>query len=175
MYAKWDVLDTVLSTQNITTKYICWMDIGYFRYLGKLKQYFKLEVPPNFNDSSVSYSKVRQTPTPETTPWSIIKNNRVWVAGGFFVATQETMRKHIKDFRSGLQDLLERNMSSTDQQVLASLKTGQLPTKLTVDIKENTCNRSSRWFCLGFKCVDAAAVRDWEDHPTNDKPYQYTI
>ena len=163
-------MDRVLSSENITTKYIAWLDMGYFRTLQNKTEYFKLEIPPDFNDSTVAYTGIKNAASfysYNKSPWDIIKGNHVWVASGYFVATPEIMRKHVVDFRSATKDLLAKNMTSTDQQVLASLHGGFLPTKPSVVIQAVTCRRRHLWFCLGLKCLDAAAMRDWQDDPDN--------
>ena len=96
----------------------------------------------------------------KTSPWDIIKRNRVWVSGAYFVATKPVVEKYIKDYRSAVEELIAANMSSTDQQVIASLYSGQLPTKPSVEIIPHTCKGGDPWFCMAYKCKDMAKNRD---------------
>ena len=168
MNAKWDAMDRYLNTEPHLTKYAAWLDIGCFRAMTDDKDKinstytFKLEVPPDFNDSTISYSQIirrdyffKRYPD----PWTIIKGNHVWVGGAYFVGTNDAVRKYVHDYRSAVKDLLAQNMTSTDQQVIASLHSRKLPTQPSVEIKEHTCKRQS-WFCMAYKCKEEAEKRD---------------
>ncbi|CAG5121509.1 unnamed protein product, partial [Candidula unifasciata] len=95
MNAKFDVLQMAIEKGLVHTKHIAWLDVGYFRNLLKPKfrpkdDSFSLEVPENFNSSTVGLSMVTPwTELSKLTAWDYIRNNIVWVTGGFVLATKE--------------------------------------------------------------------------------------
>ena len=126
---------------------------------------FNVEVPPGMNDSSVSYSAVRRRGDFRwrMTPYKVITTNKIWVSGAFFVATAPVMKRYVTEYRTAVRDLLAMGLSSTDQQVIGALHTGQLAHKPRVSIQEHQCPRGHVghvWFCLPYKCKEAAEQRD---------------
>ena len=184
MNAKYDALSQAITDGLVTTKYIAWLDIGCFRDLmGPIKkangQYsFKLEVPEHFNDSTVSYSRIAGDDFKffnNKSAWDFIKENSVWVGGAFFVSTKPVMVQYISDYRSAVKDLLDENMASTDQQVVAALYSRTLRTKPSVDLTLHRCEKHpishpdyiDFWFCIAYKCKKAAEARTLLDVGTH--------
>ncbi|XP_012941738.1 uncharacterized protein LOC106012666 [Aplysia californica] len=171
--AKTDVLDKVLTSEKINTKYLAWLDIGYFRLLTYPKFYpanktYKLEVPEGFKDDTVAFSVVNDHGNAlEQKPWDIIRHNMVWVASGLIVGTPKVMQHYVKDFRAARSELLAQNMMSTGQQILASLYSKKMKTQPSIGYSLYSCTEgqfgmyaSDRiYFCFGFKCKEAAEIR----------------
>ncbi|PVD36553.1 hypothetical protein C0Q70_03538 [Pomacea canaliculata] len=83
-------------------------------------------------------------------PRDIFYGNHVWVGGGMFIATREVMLRLCDEYkRAATFLLLNRNLSSTDQQTLYASMTveGKKDINLTVDIA--VIPQTHDWFDLG--------------------------
>ncbi|CAL1534258.1 unnamed protein product [Lymnaea stagnalis] len=175
MDAKYDVIQIALDLGLVRTKYIAWLDIGYFRDMvdrPPQDRRFRLEVPEDFNASRVAFSEV--TPRSDlvnATPWHYIKFNHVWVAGGLFLGTAKVIEKFLKSYKSTRRALLARGLSSTDQQVIGAMYSPEFLPHQQVDIMAYTCRTGQyglygsqrKYFCLGYTCVRANVDRQVAD------------
>jgi len=167
--AKADVIDIVLKKEKIKTKYLAWLDMGYFRLLSTPahKDTFVMEVPDKFDDQTVAFSVINDGDALHSSPWDIIRHNMVWVASGLIVGTPQVMTQYVEDFRSARSELLSQNMSSTGQQVIAALYSGRLTRQPSVRASTYSCRDGQYgmhgsdliYFCFGFKCKEAAEIR----------------
>ena len=79
-HAKFDVISRAARNNYFYTKYVIWLDTGYFRDIVMEKQYYKLGLPPDFNESRIAVTQVYDV-SMSTEPSVIIKGNINW----FFV------------------------------------------------------------------------------------------
>ncbi|CAG5121511.1 unnamed protein product, partial [Candidula unifasciata] len=170
MNAKYDVLQMAVQRGLVHTEHMAWLDIGLFRNLLEPKRRpkddrFSLDVPDNFNASTVGMSMV--TPMTELlnlSAWNYIRDNRVWVSGAFVLATKEVMMKFARSYIMMANELLDKRMSSTDQQVIGAMYSPEYIDRQQVDIVDYRCNNGQFglyrfdiiYFCLGYVCKDAA-------------------
>ncbi|KAK6959860.1 hypothetical protein BgiMline_035033, partial [Biomphalaria glabrata] len=173
MNAKYDVLQMAMDLGHVNTKYIAWLDIGFFRTL--LQETFRpkndtftLEVPFNFDDKKVAFTEVGGRDFHKNlSPWDYIKNNHVWVAGGYVLAEQKVIRKFIHAYKRSYQALLKDNMASTDQQVIGSMYSPQMIKDQEIEIQTYRCSDGQfqlhgsdiQYFCLAYVCKEAAELR----------------
>ncbi|CAG5121507.1 unnamed protein product, partial [Candidula unifasciata] len=168
MSAKYDALDKAMATGLIQSKYVAWMDIGLFRKLGSAGYIFTLEVPPNVNSSCVSMTEVSQKDQmSKVTPRDYIWSNRVWVAGGFVLATTEVMEKFSKSYKNMVQILLDQNLTSTDQQIIGAMYSPDYIHQQPVNINAYRCKDGQfglhgadrDYFCLPYICKETGENR----------------
>ncbi|CAG5121508.1 unnamed protein product [Candidula unifasciata] len=173
MNAKYDVLQMAVQRGLVYTEYIAWLDIGLFRNLLEPKlrpkdDRFSLEVPENFNSSTVGMSAVAsRNEVSKLSPWEYIRDNRVWVSGAFALATKETMLKFSESYKMILDELLHEGLASTDQQVIGAMYSPGFIKRQRVDIVGYSCHDGQFglyssdviYFCLGYICKDAAEKR----------------
>ncbi|PVD36552.1 hypothetical protein C0Q70_03537 [Pomacea canaliculata] len=151
MHAKYACLHDAMVLQHglVTTHFVAWVDIGYYRDLTNSNISYCIVPPKDFNETKVLYNQVYM-PNFNLSPRDIFYHNHVWVGGGMFIATREVMLRLCDEYkRAATFLLLERNLSSTDQQTLyASMTTeGKRDVRLTVDIA--VLPGTHGWFQLG--------------------------
>ncbi|CAG5126319.1 unnamed protein product, partial [Candidula unifasciata] len=170
MNAKYDVLQMAVQRGLVHTEYMAWLDIGLFRNLlePKLRPkngWFSLNVPDNFNASAVGMSMVTpMTELSNLSAWDYIRDNQVWVSGAFVLATKEVMMKFARSYNLMANELIDRRMSSTDQQVIGAMYSPEYIDSQQVKIVDYRCNNGQFglygsdiiYFCLGYVCKDAA-------------------
>ncbi|XP_055871228.1 uncharacterized protein LOC106053131 [Biomphalaria glabrata] len=173
MNAKYDVLQMAMDLGHVNTKYIAWLDIRLFRNLLQenlrpKNDTFTLEVPFNFDDKKVAFSEVGDWDSHKNlSPWDYVKNNKVWVAGGYVLAEQSVIRKFIKAYKRTFQAMLMDNMASTDQQVIGSMYSPQMIKDQEIEIQTYRCYDGQfklhatdiQYFCLAYVCKEAAELR----------------
>ena len=120
MHAKYGVMNQSINENAFRTKYFAWVDIGYFsRSIDKMNSPFGIRLPYNFDERKVSFGEVYK-PMRRTLK-QIIENNEIWVAGGFFLAKVNVMKKWVEDYIYYTQKFIELGLISTDQQVIYGL------------------------------------------------------
>ncbi|CAG5133365.1 unnamed protein product, partial [Candidula unifasciata] len=176
MNAKFDVLQMAIEKGLVHTEHIAWLDIGYFRNLLEPKfrpkdESFSLEVPANFNSSTVGMTIVTPwTELSKLTAWDYIRDNRVWVTGGFVLATKEVMMRFAQSYTLMVNELIDMGMSSTDQQVIGAMYSPEHIDQQQVDMAEYSCHDKQLglydilFFCLGYICKDTAEKRLQKQH-----------
>ncbi|XP_025084008.1 LOW QUALITY PROTEIN: uncharacterized protein LOC112558035 [Pomacea canaliculata] len=105
--------------------------------------------PKEFDENKVLFNQVYM-PNFNLSPRDIFYGNHVWVGGGMFIATREVMLRLCDEYkRAATFLLLNRNLSSTDQQTLYASMTveGKKDINLTVDIA--VIPQTHDWFDLG--------------------------
>jgi len=168
MSAKLDAVENVLDM--VTTKYVAWIDIGYFRHLNNPKlvpsnKTLTLAAPQGFPPDSVGVSLINinfpsgVSNIEDISTHDMIYKNMVWVAGGFQMATVEVMRSYIRDYRRAVTDLIDLGLASTDQQVLMALYSGRLRTQPNVKVTTFECV-DEKWFCSGYSCFNPPLRHD---------------
>ncbi|XP_071116038.1 uncharacterized protein [Haliotis cracherodii] len=153
MHAKYEVVENAILNKYVTTDYVTWLDVGYFRDLKRNKP-FKLVVPKNFSDNTVAFNKLHH-PDPFLEPKVIFKNNSLYVGGGMFIGRPQILLLFILDYRHASEVLLHRGLSNTDQQVLYAMYNSNFRSRVNpgVDIQLYKSNIvGDCWFYLGYQC-----------------------
>ncbi|XP_067649559.1 uncharacterized protein [Haliotis asinina] len=153
MHAKYEVVEDAILNKYVTSDYVTWLDVGYFRDLKRNKP-FKLVVPKDFSNNTVAFNKLHY-PDPVVEPEVIFKKNSLYVGGGMFIGSQQTMLLFIIDYRHASEVLLHMGLSNTDQQVLYAMYHSTLRSRVNpgVDLQLYKSNIvGDCWFYLGFQC-----------------------
>ena len=166
MHAKYDYMDEVARNNPFNTKYLSWVDLGYFRDLvNKNTTSFSLYTPPKFDESRVAYCEIGHF-YPNLNIGRVVSTNLIWLAGGFFVSTVEVMRRWTRQYRQYTERMLENNWMSTDEQVLFSmyLQESEKLWNRSVDIQPYSGRRFDPWFYLGYLCRESGLNRSQTVH-----------
>ncbi|XP_048252313.1 uncharacterized protein LOC124151000 isoform X2 [Haliotis rufescens] len=153
MHAKYEVVENAILNKYVTSDYVTWLDVGYFRYLKRNKP-FKLVVPKSFSANTVAFNKLHH-PDRFSEPEVIFKNNSLYVGGGMFIGRLQIMLLFILDYRHASEVLLHRGLSNTDQQVLYAMYNSNFRSRVNpgVDIQLFKSNIvGDCWFYLGYQC-----------------------
>ena len=158
-HAKYELVLWVTNWNPFGTKYIAWLDIGYFRDVvdKQLLPNIHLYKPKNFPMDKVAYGQIN----PFNYKYSveeIFASDYIWIGGGMFFATMDVMHDWTLTYMAAVEKFLDYGMMSTDQQVLYAMG-AQDPT-LRQSIK--TYQRPMRypgWFHLGYMCMDEGAQK----------------
>ncbi|KAK7502618.1 hypothetical protein BaRGS_00006193, partial [Batillaria attramentaria] len=122
-HAKFEFVQDALHKEYFSfTKYIAWVDIGYFRYLTNRRRKFWVVVPPDLDDAKVAVTQVYR-PDFSLTPEDVFKGNLVWVGGGMSIATRPVFAKYAEEYQTATSKFLGEGLSNTDQQVVYSMFT----------------------------------------------------
>ncbi|KAJ8320980.1 hypothetical protein KUTeg_002567 [Tegillarca granosa] len=154
MHAKYDLLEKVIKDRLYDTKYLAWVDIGYFR--NHYDQPFKLLPPNTVKDDHISFVQVH-----EFHPWlthrEIISGNCEWIAGGFFMGRPEYLLIFIEDYKTAVLQLIEQKWMSTDQQVLYSIfaHTTELISRIPLQTH-------ARWYFKDWFYLEKICREEWE-------------
>ncbi|KAH9508259.1 hypothetical protein Btru_050648 [Bulinus truncatus] len=130
---------------------------------------FTLQVPLDFDETKIGFTEVGGREYHKTlSPWDYIRNNEVWVAGGFILGTIPVVEIFIASYQRAFSFLLQPNMSSTDQQVIGAMYSPEMIREQEVQIKLYSCGDGSfghygsgdaQRHCLGYICKEAAEIR----------------
>ena len=157
MHAKYEVLQKSISDNAFNTKYIAWVDVGYYRELLNKPpvQPFNVHIPPDLDSTKVAYTQVNSLSRRTLT--HIIKNNEILFGGGFFIAAVKTMYKWVEDYMFYTERFIELGKISTDQQVLYGMVEPFIHKKIgkrRVAIQSYEGNEPSKWLYLGYLCIE---------------------
>ncbi len=117
--AKYEVMQWAAQQNVFNTRYLAWVDMGYFRDLvPHLRENvsYHLYPPPDFNPNYVAYGRITNR-NPTSTPKAIVSHNMHWVCGGFFIGLPLTLEQWSWQYHETTKRMLEENIISTDQQV----------------------------------------------------------
>lgn len=171
MQAKYELM-AIASRQNpLRTKYIAWLDIGYFRDIVDIKKHllFQLNLPPQFNEETIAYSEVGHRHL-NTSPETIFKRNLVYISGGIFIGKISTMYQWSFQFKHYFEKYLSMGLAGTDQQVLcAMLAESEIP-HIQVQAFQIQNRPYNPWFTLGYTCVE-----QWEHKQVYTKPGNFIV
>lgn len=155
MHAKYELMEKVIKEKVSTTKYLAWIDIGYFR--SKIHGCFQMEPPKDFKGDHISFSQVDFFKD-KLTLLEIIYHSRLFIAGGFFIGSPKNLLLFIQDYKLAVDYLLKMNLMNSDQQVLYAMYSAKLSFLPRIPI-QTFFNASSlkkqtddRWFFLGKIC-----------------------
>ena len=121
MHAKYELVNNAARRNVFNTKYIAWVDVGYFRRNISNTPVFSLWLPPNFNDNQIAYSRLRPR-NRSLSPHDIVKYNAYWVAGGLFIGRVNLMIDWTREYMDFTDILRTRyNITGTDQHTLYAM------------------------------------------------------
>ncbi|PVD36551.1 hypothetical protein C0Q70_03536 [Pomacea canaliculata] len=145
MHAKYACLHDAMVLQHglVTTHFVAWVDIGYYRDLRNPNISYCIVPPKDFNETKVLYNQVYM-PNFNLSARDIFYDNDVWVGGGMFIATREVMLRLCDEYkRAATFLLLERNLSSTDQQTLYASMTTEGKRDVKIDCGYRCATRNT--------------------------------
>ena len=155
-HAKYEFILEALEKNYFPSKYIAWLDIGYFRYLIERRRSFYIVTPPGMDESKVAMNEVAR-PDWSLDPSDVFRGNLVWVGGGMSISTRPVFRRFVEEYTRSVDAFLEQGLSNTDQQVIYSMFTHihNVSHKLTTSIQTYSWaldDLGDCWFYLGFLC-----------------------
>jgi len=156
MHTKYDVIEFVIQRKIYHTKYLAWIDIGYFR--DKREDIVKMKVPHNLKEDHISFLQVDKF-IKHVPPELIIGENMIWIGGGIFVGKPEYLVIFIEDYRRAMEWLLSKNLMSTDQQVLYIMYSRESNLKPRVPLQTYYHPCRCDWFYLGKLMIGEYEIR----------------
>ncbi|XP_060079311.1 uncharacterized protein LOC132558732 [Ylistrum balloti] len=149
MHVKYELIEKVIRQRMHRTKYLAWIDIGYFRE--KNQNIFHLKIPVDFQNDHIAFLQMGKF-EPGHTASTIIRDNIFWVAGGMFVARPEYLIVFVEDYKRTVEDLLGRGLMSTDQQVIYIMYTKSEEARPRIPIQTYSASCKCDWFYLAKLC-----------------------
>lgn len=147
MHAKYELVKLVIDARLFPSRYIAWVDAGYFRFLHwpdrpiaspvpgipavsvAISKFllrptpFLLSAPESLDDARVGYTQVFYERWDDVTPEKIVHEGLDWLAGGFFIGTRDTLTSWIAQYRFYVEWLMRKGLVTPDQQVLYAMYT----------------------------------------------------
>ena len=150
MHAKYDVISRAATKNYFHTRYFMWLDVGLFRARANNKMYFKLELPPYFNNSRIAVNQVYNTSMSLETS-VIIKQKLDWICGCIFLGRRDVILKYAEQYKRAVDYFLSQKQMNSDQQILYAMYTKSGRIKLRPDIELQLYHsRQNPWFYLGY-------------------------
>ena len=162
MHAKYDFVQRAAEENPFNTKYLSWLDIGYFRDVPHDSEPFSLYIPPDFDNSKVAYGRVYPFNSEVRTVNETVEQNLVWVGGGLFLARVEVMIRWVTSYMQFTEKMLNLGWMSTDQQVLYAMHLPQHLNDSHKGVELQIYDRKSPysiWFSFGYICKDEGQKR----------------
>lgn len=156
-HAKYELVQRALTERRFPqTKYIAWLDIGYFRYLTHRRRDFYVVVPPRLEDGAIAMTEVERR-DPSLSPYDVFRENLLWVGGGMSLGTREAYARFAQEYLAAVEEFMREGLANTDQQVIYSMFTDvhNLTHKLTTRIQTYSWwldDVRNCWFYLGYLC-----------------------
>ncbi|OWF36402.1 hypothetical protein KP79_PYT20434 [Mizuhopecten yessoensis] len=148
MHAKYELMETVIRERMFRTKYLAWIDIGYFRF--RYEKHFKLQIPPDFRDDHIAFGQINAF-KPHTA-LTVIREDAVWVAGGMFIGRPEYLMVFIEDYRLLVESLIARRLMGTDQNLLYIMYIKNEHVFPRIPVQTYSDPFECDWFYLGNYC-----------------------
>ena len=150
MHAKYDVINRAATENYFQTHYFMWLDVGLFRAQINNKIYFKLELPPYFNDSRIAVNQV-YTASMSLKASVIMKQKLDWICGCIFLGKRDVILKYAEQYKMAVDYFLSQNLMNSDQQVLYAMYADSAWTKIRPNMGLQLYhNRQNPWFYLGY-------------------------
>lgn len=132
MHVKYELIEKVVKEKLVNTKYLAWIDIGYFR--SEQKDISTLEPPNGFKDDHIAYlQKFRYKK--EATARDIVYGAMIFLAGGLFVGRPEYLLLMVKDYQHAVKEMIEMNIMASDEQVLYFMYSQQTSCNVRVPVQ----------------------------------------
>ncbi|XP_069104902.1 uncharacterized protein [Argopecten irradians] len=154
MHVKYELIEKVVRERMFRTKYLAWIDIGYFRE--KHNGAFHLQIPTDFKDDHIAFLQMGEF-EPERSETDIISANVYWVAGGIFIGRPEYLLPFVEDYKLAVESLIKKNLMSTDQQVIYIMYKGEgnKDSRPRIPLQAYRDPMKTDWFYLGRLCLQA--------------------
>ncbi|XP_069135449.1 protein HtrL-like isoform X2 [Argopecten irradians] len=161
-HTKYAVVADAIRNKYFNSQYYAWLDIGYYRDLMDSERYFTLYALDDIDESKLSVNLVYPKVSLRTDYKTIVYNNIVWVGGGMFIGTADVIKAFEKQYKQAVMFLLEKQLISTDQQVIMSMYSQQgrrdlnvtVPLQLHSRTKDDVkLKNANPWFYLGYKSL----------------------
>ena len=150
MHAKYDVISRTATKNYFHTRYFMWLDVGLFRARVNNKMYFKLELPPYFNNSRIAVNQVYNASMSLETS-VIIKQKLDWICGCIFLGRRDVILKYAEQYKRAVDYFISQKLMNSDQQILYAMYSKSGRTKLRPDIELQLYHsRQNPWFFLGY-------------------------
>ncbi|XP_052071665.1 uncharacterized protein LOC127709996 isoform X2 [Mytilus californianus] len=150
MHVKYDLIQKVIKEKLVNTKYLAWIDLGYFR--GNEKGIFSLKPPQNIKDDHIAFVQIDKYV--DMTPKQIMFSNSVFLAGGLFIGRPQYLLLLVEDYKKAVEGLIAMNIMNTDQQVLYCMYSLKSPFQSRVPIQRYYSQSRFLWFYLGDLCSE---------------------
>ncbi|CAG2189039.1 unnamed protein product [Mytilus edulis] len=165
MHSKLEIVKKAIETKIFASKYYCWLDIGYFRYLVDRRKKFYLEVPGDFNDSKIGFTKVYDRDLEKDSAESILLTGNVWIGGGLILGKPDTLNLFETHFEKKVEYYLSQGLMNDDQRIFYAMYTATERQKhpINIDVQlyvldkkkniipgRNYSKRDDKWFHLGY-------------------------
>ncbi|XP_060075018.1 uncharacterized protein LOC132554724 [Ylistrum balloti] len=148
MHAKYELIERVIRERMFRTKYLAWIDIGYFRV--RFKKPFQLQIPPDFKDDHIAFSQMNAFQSHSA--FTIISEDAVWVAGGMFIGRPEYLKIFVEDYKRLVELMIARRLMATDQNLLYIMYTKAEHVFPRVPLQTYSAPCKCDWFYLGNHC-----------------------
>ncbi|XP_074651950.1 uncharacterized protein LOC141906520 [Tubulanus polymorphus] len=153
MHSKYELMERAVINNVFKTEYFAWIDIGLFRDLTGQDQ-FKLALPPNFDETRISYDQVSNV-TMDATLSDIFHNASTWVCGCIFIGKQDLMLRWTRLYMKYVQMFLDMGYAGTDEQVLFAMYSNSMKVKPAIRVQAHLpIPKYGAWFSLGYLCKD---------------------
>lgn len=146
------IMDVIKNRREIpASRVYAWIDVGYYRNPENMN--YCLKLPSDFDEKMPSYNQVF-SPNFQHFPKDIFYDNHVWVGGGMFIATRNTMITLCNEYQRATRYLLyNMSLSSTDQQCLYASFTNDGRRNIRFGLELNVRPGGHDWFELGYQCL----------------------
>ena len=122
-HAKFDLLDIVIQKRIVKSKYLSWVDIGYFREdTNPFNFIYDIDIPPGFREDRISFLQT-QFFNESLSYRDIILSNANWVSSGLFLGRVDYLSIFIKNYKETFDRLVKEKLMNTDHQVIYSMYT----------------------------------------------------
>ena len=145
-HAKYDVIERAARANYFNTKFMAWLDVGYFRERNSTNK-FKLLLLKDFEESRVAMNEIVKRRMNRRVR-DIFLNNKVWLGGGLFFGEMSRLIVFAKQFKKSVAYFLSRRLVNTDQQVVYAMYSEEGRKSLKPDVELHVYHFSG-WFSLG--------------------------
>uniref|UniRef100_K1R3V3 Protein htrL n=1 Tax=Magallana gigas TaxID=29159 RepID=K1R3V3_MAGGI len=153
-HSKFAAVAETIRKKVFQNPYYAWLDIGYFRDVVERKLEFSLSIPPKFNANKISFNRINVV-SMNIDPFTIFRNNIVWVGGGMFLGKGEVFLQFEQLYHRAVKYFLDQKLVNSDQQVLYSMysKKGREALKPNIELQLYIPKGfGNPWFYLGYLC-----------------------
>lgn len=150
-HAKYYVMKIATEQDFFHTKYIMWLDIGYFRKYRSLRNFY-LAKPTGFDDTKIAMTQVFPNKTFDVSPRKILQSKNVIASGATFFGERFQMMKFVTGFKRAVDYFMKLNLANTDEQVIYAMfsKEAKRFLKPEVQLQLYKANTERNWLYIGY-------------------------
>ncbi|XP_056006727.1 uncharacterized protein LOC125677994 [Ostrea edulis] len=156
-HSKQQVLANAVNEYPFDTDFYCWLDVGYFRDTVYSERKFWMEVPDDFNKSSIGVTQVYQSDLERTNASTIILGNLNWIGGGLFLGKPEVILKFHDQYKKAVMRYLSQGLMNVEQHIIYAMYTKSEREKYPIDVEvqlyipgQKRVRNGNPWFYLGY-------------------------